>query len=414
MTAAGPPGSPSAVRTSSIRVALATTAIVAAAYLVICIAVVAIVSSALTRDIDQRLGDSLAHIGGEPPPPDHGYDAPPGGPKFGPQLLVWTIHPDGSVSSNTTDAVLPVAYLGTTGPTTVEIGDAQVRIQGAPTESGYVVVGQTTRAVDQARTTLVLAELIITPILLIVVFLGAVAIGRRVAAPIEQARVRQLEFTADASHELRTPLSVIEAHTSLALAQDRDAACYRTAFGKVDIESKRMRRLVEDLLWLARFDATREPPDLEPVDLGVLASETVDRFRVVGEARGLAIELRVDAGDHIVHVPPEWLDRLLGVLLDNACKYAPARHRRRGDRGERRGSRAADRRRRRPGHPGGGARPDLRPLPSGDRVDERRRARARDRRRDRAHDGRSLAGRCLAGRRCQPVGGLEARDGLTG
>ncbi len=289
----------------------------------ICVAVVAIVSSALTRDIDQRLADSLAHIGSEPPPPDHGYDAPPGGPKFGPQLLVWTIHPDGSVSSNTTDAVLPVAYLGTTGPTTVEIGDAQVRIQGAPTESGYVVVGQTTRAVDQARTTLVLAELIIAPILLIVVFLGAVAIGRRVAAPIEQARVRQLEFTADASHELRTPLSVIEAHTSLALAQERDTTYYRTAFGKVDVESKRMRRLVEDLLWLARFDATREPPNLESVDLGVLASETVDRFRVVGEARGLAIELRVDAGDHIVHVPPEWLDRLLGVLLDNACKYAP-------------------------------------------------------------------------------------------
>ena len=280
-------------------------------------------SSALTRDIDQRLADSLAHIGGEPPPPDHGYDAPPGGPKFGPQLLVWTIHPDGSVSSNTTDAVLPVAYLGTTGPTTVEIGDAQVRIQGAPTEFFFLMIRRTPRSTHLPCTTLVLAELIIAPILLIVVFLGAVAIGRRVAAPIEQARVRQLEFTADASHELRTPLSVIEAHTSLALAQDRDAAYYRTAFGKVDIESKRMRRLVEDLLWLARFDATREPPNLEPVDLGVLASETVDRFRVVGEARGLAIELRVDAGDHIVHVPPEWLDRLLGVLLDNACKYAP-------------------------------------------------------------------------------------------
>ena len=40
------------------------------------------------------------------------------------------------------------------------------------------------------------------------VFLGAVAIGRRAATPIEQARQRQMEFTADASHELRTPLSV--------------------------------------------------------------------------------------------------------------------------------------------------------------------------------------------------------------
>jgi signal transduction histidine kinase len=321
---AGPSASPtSPVQTSSIRVALAATAIVAIAYLLISVAVVVIVTSGLTREIDRRLADSLAHIGSGPPPPDHGYEAPPGGPKFGPQLLVWTVRPDGSVESNATDATLPATFLTAVGPTTVTIGDESVRIQGSATQSGYVIVGQTTAAVDQARTTVILAELIIAPILLIVVFLGAVAIGRRVAAPIEQARVRQLEFTADASHELRTPLSVIEAHTSLALAQERDAAFYRTAFGKIDVESKRMRKLVEDLLWLARFDATIDPPDAQPVDLGVLATETVDRFRVIAEARGLRLDLRVEPGDHIVHVPPEWLDRLLGVLLDNACKYAP-------------------------------------------------------------------------------------------
>ena len=84
-----------------------------------------------------------------------------------------------------------------------------------------------------------------------------------------------------------------------------------------------MRRLVEDLLWLARFDATREPPDAQPVDVGVLAAETVDRFRIVAESRDLQLELETDPGTHIVHAPPEWLDRLLGVLLDNACKYAP-------------------------------------------------------------------------------------------
>jgi two-component system OmpR family sensor kinase len=85
-----------------------------------------------------------------------------------------------------------------------------------------------------------------------------------------------------------------------------------------------MRRLVEDLLWLARFDATKDAPKAEPVDLGVLAAETVDRFRPVAEARQLGLELRIDPGDNNVAVPAEWLDRLLGVLLDNACKYAPA------------------------------------------------------------------------------------------
>ncbi len=316
---------PSQLRATSIRVALTTTGIVAAAYLVIAVAVVTIVTSGLTREIDLRLADTLDHLQHGPAPSGPGFEAPPGGPRFDLPLLVWTILPDGTVVSNTTDAELPDAYRSAIGPATVTIGDAEVRIQGASTESGFVVVvGQTTRTVAQARTTLILAELIIAPILLVVVFLGAVAIGRRVAAPIERARVRQLEFTADASHELRTPLSVIEAHTSLALAQDRDATWYRTAFGKIDVENKRMRRLVEDLLWLARFDTTKDPPKAEPVDVGVLAAETVDRFRPVAEARQLELELRVDPGDHIVAVPAEWLDRLLGVLLDNACKYAPS------------------------------------------------------------------------------------------
>ena len=44
--------------------------------------------------------------------------------------------------------------------------------------------------------------------------------------PVEQARRRQLEFTADASHELRTPLSVIEAETGLALSAPREADQY--------------------------------------------------------------------------------------------------------------------------------------------------------------------------------------------
>src|SRR5207253_7873882 len=165
-------------------------------------------------------------------------------------------------------------------------------------------------------------EAIVGPILLAAVFLGALTIGRRVAAPIELARQRQMDFTADASHELRTPLAVIEATTSLALSKDRDSAWYRTAFERVHAESLRIRRLVEDLLWLARFDATRGQPGSAPVDLGVLGEQAVDRFKAVADARGLSISLRTAEESAVVTAPPEWLDRLLGVLLDNACKYS--------------------------------------------------------------------------------------------
>jgi signal transduction histidine kinase len=118
-------------------------------------------------------------------------------------------------------------------------------------------------------------------------------------------------------------LSVIEAQTSLALSQPREAPWYRTAFERVDRESKRMRRLLDDLLWLARFDATHAPPNAEPVDLGILAAQAADRFAVVAEARNLVLEVGGQDDGLVIAAPPEWLDRLLGVLLDNACKYSP-------------------------------------------------------------------------------------------
>ena len=170
---------------------------------------------------------------------------------------------------------------------------------------------------------MIVAELLIAPFLLGAVFLGALWIGRRVAAPIEASRRRQLDFTADASHELRTPLAVIEAQTSLALAGQRDVAWSRAAFERVDDEAKRMRRMLEDLLWLARFDASKRPVDVEPVDLAVMAGQAVDRFGPVAETRRLTIEVHAPPDGAVVAAPPEWLDRLLGVLLDNACKYAP-------------------------------------------------------------------------------------------
>ncbi|TMC47353.1 MAG: HAMP domain-containing histidine kinase [Chloroflexi bacterium] len=233
------------------------------------------------------------------------------------------MQPGGPVTGSDTSAVLPEQYRDVSSPQTISIGGTDVRVAGTTLGAGHIVVGQTTDSVAQARSTLILAEVLVGPALLTIVFLGALTIGRRVAEPIEVARQRQMEFTADASHELRTPLSVIEAQTSLALASPREAGWYQAAFRRVEGESQRIRHLVEDLLWLARFDATRTRPGAEYVDVGVMAGQAVDRFGAVAEARRLTLTVRDDGQSHVVSAPPEWLDRLLGVLLDNACKYAP-------------------------------------------------------------------------------------------
>jgi signal transduction histidine kinase len=171
--------------------------------------------------------------------------------------------------------------------------------------------------------TLLITELIVGPLLLVSVFAGSFVIGRRVAGPIESMRQRHLAFTADASHELRTPLSVIQAETSL-LREDSTGEV-RSSLDRISGETDRMRRIVEDLLWLARFDSEPSPPHSGPVDLAALAAVTTERFQSVANRRSLTLRLSVPDSDSVVlQAPAEWLDRLAGVLVDNACRYSRA------------------------------------------------------------------------------------------
>ena len=312
-----------AVRRQSITVALGATVVVAIAYLLVSLAVVTVATRTLTGQVDARLAAALTHVPTGAAPGDGPFERPPGDRPFGPPTLIWAITPSGAVNADSNTPALPSELTGVVGPVTASVAGADLRLQGANVGNVYVVVGQSLDNVNDARQTIVLAELLIAPVLLLIVFFGSIAIGRRVAGPIEAARQRQLAFTADASHELRTPLSVIEANASLALTGDRDATWYRATFERVDRETKRMRRLLDDMLWLARFDADRPPTGSEPVDLGILARQTADRFAAIAETRGLALRVTVPDGGASVAAPPELIDRLLGVLLDNACKYVP-------------------------------------------------------------------------------------------
>ena len=294
----------------------------------ISVASVLITTHNLTSTIDDTLSRSLTSLAAQRrgPHSGDGFTAPPGEPRFGAPVLWWMFHPDGNYDNRSPDASnidLPVSYKTITDPQTLNVSGADLRVRGGLVGDDWAVVGQSMNSVYQARSNLVFTEAMIAPVLLILVFLGALAIGRRVAAPVERARQRQMEFTANASHELRTPLSVIQAQTTLALAQPRDDAWYRRAFQRVDEESKRMRGLVDDLLWLARFDATRAAASAQPVDVAVLAQQAADRFAAIAEARQQRLTVRAGTGTYVIAASPEWVDRLFGVLLDNACKYTP-------------------------------------------------------------------------------------------
>jgi two-component system sensor histidine kinase CiaH len=203
------------------------------------------------------------------------------------------------------------------------LGAQNFRLQAKRAGDGWFVAAQSLANVDRIESDLASLEAIAGPILLLAVFLGTLLIGIKAARPVELARRRQLEFTADASHELRTPLSVIEAEVTLSLNSPRSGADYRATLGRVSQESRRLRDIVEDLLWLARFDSEPSPPGDEPVDVVAIASACADRFSAVAQRSKIALSVRDEGRGHPwINAPLEWIDRLTAVLVDNACRYA--------------------------------------------------------------------------------------------
>ncbi|HVA21179.1 MAG TPA: HAMP domain-containing sensor histidine kinase [Candidatus Micrarchaeia archaeon] len=311
----------SSLRRHALRTAAVVTALVAVGLGAVLTATDLLVSHNLTGAVDQRLQESLGRVGAASGPPIS--EAAPRR-DFDQPLFAWVKLPRGGCRAVGAAPVLPRGLCAVGSPTSADVAGNPFRLMGGRLpDAGRVVVGTSLAPVTGLLGGLVTAELVVGPLLLVLVFLGALAIGSRVAGPVERMRQRQLAFTADASHELRTPLTVIQADTNLALAGDDRSM--RPALARVSGEVWRMRRIVEDLLWLARFDSQPEPPRPAILDLATAAQVAAERFATVAAARSVTVG--VDAPDSVLlgSVPAEWMDRLIGVLVDNACRHARSR-----------------------------------------------------------------------------------------
>jgi two-component system OmpR family sensor kinase len=133
----------------------------------------------------------------------------------------------------------------------------------------------------------------------------------------EAMLARQRAFVADASHELRTPLTSVLANLEL-LAEQLDGEQAETAHAALR-SSQRMRRLVADLLLLARADTGRVPVR-EETDLGAIVAEAAGELEPVAAGHVLS----VDAEPAIVHGGRDELLRLTLNLMENAIRHTPS------------------------------------------------------------------------------------------
>jgi signal transduction histidine kinase len=128
---------------------------------------------------------------------------------------------------------------------------------------------------------------------------------------------RQREFVADASHELRTPLTSVLANLEL-LSEELEGEQADTAQAALR-STRRMRRLVGDLLLLARADAGRPPPRRAIVGLHDVVVEAAGELEPVAEGH----ELTIDADPALVAGTRDDLHRLALNLLENAIRHTP-------------------------------------------------------------------------------------------
>src|SRR3954447_24974527 len=190
-------------------------------------------------------------------------------------------------------AIAPIARLTETAKTIARTRDPNVQIP-KPTAEDEVA--------DLART---LEEMLM-------------ALGQA-RTETEAALDRQRRFVADASHELRTPLTSILANLELLAAelQGEDAEIAGSALRS----SRRMRRLVADLLLLARADAGRVARR-EPVNAGAVVREAAGEAAPLARGHGLTVDVQSGAS-LVVEAPGDELHRLVLNLIQNALVHTP-------------------------------------------------------------------------------------------
>jgi len=128
------------------------------------------------------------------------------------------------------------------------------------------------------------------------------------------------EFMADASHELRTPIAVIHAEADVTLSQDRSIEDYRNSLQAIRNQSSRLKRIVSDMLILARADGGQQPLHPQEIYLDDLVEECCRAAQTLAAPAGVRLSLESDR-DIGFQGDEELLRRMTVNLLDNAIHY---------------------------------------------------------------------------------------------
>ncbi len=180
--------------------------------------------------------------------------------------------------------------------------------------------------VDIARSMGALRRLALTLLLVGAVALAAFAgisilLAQVAIKPVKEAWDQQRQFVADASHELKTPLTVILANTGILMSHKQDTIQAQAKWvAYIKDEAVRMKKLVEDMLFLAKSDVAKAPLHRMDLDLSELVWSCLLPFESVAYEQEVTMNHQITP-DISVYADEGQMKQMVVILLDNACKY---------------------------------------------------------------------------------------------
>ena len=154
-----------------------------------------------------------------------------------------------------------------------------------------------------------------------VAFIGWLLSGLAIA-PVLTSYQQLKQFTADASHELRNPIAVIQTNVQVALT-DPDEQFQRSQLEVIERLTRRLGRLVDDLLFLARQESGLIPMQREDVDLSGLLQQVFEEQQAIAQNKHLTLHYTPSPIPHPLQGDPDQLIRLFTNLIANAIQYTP-------------------------------------------------------------------------------------------
>ena len=140
----------------------------------------------------------------------------------------------------------------------------------------------------------------------------------RMLKRLDDSFTRLSQFSADLAHELRTPIANMLGEAQVTLTRDRTAAEYRETIESTVAECERLSRIVDNLLFVARVDAAREPIARKRFDARAAVEKIAEFYQTVADDHHVTINC---SGDGQIYADPDLFERAVGNLLDNALRF---------------------------------------------------------------------------------------------